>query len=81
MYKCQYPSNVQNTIICTPIHKTSAHHPHPPFLTVKVSYASYDSKRQLYDDQGEEVIDIEMTLLPYDDPASSWGYVTSISSK
>ena len=35
MYKCQYSSNVQNTIVCTPIHKTSAHHPRPPFLTVR----------------------------------------------
>ena len=50
MYKCQYCSNVQNTIVCTPIHKTSAHHPPQSFLTVKVSDASYDSKRRSYDD-------------------------------
>ena len=63
MYKCQYCSNVQNTIICTSAHKTSAHHPPQPFLTVKVSYTSYDSKRRSYDDRGEEVIDIKKTPL------------------
>ena len=31
-------------IVCTPIHKTNAHHPCPPFLTMKVSSASYDSR-------------------------------------
>ena len=43
--------------------KTSAHHPRPLFLTVNVSYASYDSKRRSYDNQGEEMIDIKMTPL------------------
>ena len=73
MYKCQYSSNVQNTIVCTPIHKTSAHHPPQPFLTLKMSYASYNSKRRSYDDQGEEVIDIEMTPLPVMTPLPRGG--------
>ena len=40
------------TIICTPTHKTNAHHPLAPFLTVNVCCTSYDCKTRLYDDQG-----------------------------
>ena len=44
IYVNKMPKSSKYTIVCTPIHKTNAHHPCPPFLTMKVSSASYDSR-------------------------------------
>ena len=48
IYVNKMPKSSKYTIVCTPIHKTNAHHPRQPFLNVKVVSASYDNKRHSY---------------------------------